>query len=113
MVLPIDSKKFSDFISDSNLFQMTQENLKALLKNWWDADKINFSKDMNADLETVLKKYKFEAEGVSLSKSYSYEPPMDYISVWIRIFDEENSYICEYTAFYDYNLNCFDDKIKG
>ncbi len=44
---------------------------------------------MNADLETVLKKYKFENESVSFSKSYSFDPPMDYISIWIRIFDDK------------------------
>lgn len=67
---------------------------------------------MNADLETVLTAYKFETEGYSMSQSYSYDPPIDYISVWIRIYDEKNSYICEYTAFYDMELKVFDDKIR-
>ncbi|KSV57696.1 hypothetical protein [Acetivibrio ethanolgignens] len=112
MNVPINSKEFTDFISDNNLFQLTQEKLTTCLKNWWTHDKAAFLEDMNADLETVLKKYNFENDGVSFSKSYSYDPPMDYISVWIHIFDEENNYICEYTAFYDLELQIFDDKIK-
>lgn len=112
MKIPIKSEDFSKFISDNKLFDITRDELKKCLKNWWDNDRTLFIEDMYSDLETVLKKYRFENEGVSFSKSYSYEPPMDYISVWIRIFDEEDNYVCEYTAFYDYMLNCFDDKIK-
>lgn len=52
-----------------------------------------------------------ENEGASCSKSFSYDPPLDYFSVWIRISDEDDRYLCKYTAFYDLELNCFDDKI--
>lgn len=83
-----------------------------MFENWWNDDNAAFLDDMNSGLETVLKKYRFENEGVYFSKSYSYDPPMDYISVWIRIFDEENNYISENTAFYDVELQIFDDKIK-
>lgn len=83
-----------------------------MFENWWNDDNAAFLDDMNSGLETVLKKYRFENEGVSFSKRYSYDPPMDYISVWIRIFDEENNYISENTAFYDVELQIFDDKIK-
>ncbi|MGL5438786.1 MAG: hypothetical protein ACRDA4_00160 [Filifactoraceae bacterium] len=67
---------------------------------------------MHNKIEVVINNYIFKDEGISISRSYSHEPPMDYISVWIRIFDEEDSYICEYTAFYDYELNFFDDKVN-
>lgn len=112
MNIPMDFKKFNDFIHNNHLFNITQDNLTTCLKNCWLDNKVSFLQDMNADLETVLKNYKFENEGFSFSRSYSYDPPMDYISVWIRIYDEENSYICEYTAFYDLNLKIFDDKIS-
>ncbi len=112
MKLPIDFKSINDFLSNNNLFLTTRENLITCLKNWWNDDNAAFLDDMNADLETVLERYKFENNGISFSKSYSYDPPMDYISIWIRIFDEENNYICGYTAFYDLELQIFDDKIK-
>ena len=112
MTLPIDTKALENFIHENNLFHTTQNRLILCLKNWWRDNKVDFLENMNADLQTVLTAYKFEKEGYSISKNYSYNPPIDYISVWIRIYDEENSYICEYTAFYDMNLKIFNDKIR-
>lgn len=112
MILPIDTNQLENFIHKNNLFHTTQNSLILCLKNWWRDNKVDFLENMNANLETVLTAYKFEKEGYSISKSYSYDPPMDYISVWIRIYDEENSYICEYTAFYDMDLKMFDDKLR-
>lgn len=112
MKIMVGSKQFIDFIFNNKLFDLTQEHLIKMLENWWNDDNEAFQESMCNDLETVLKEYTFANEGVSLSKSFAYDPPLDYISVWIEIFDEENSYICEYTAFYDYQLRCFDDKIS-
>lgn len=112
MEIIIDSKKFSNFIEDNYLLKRTQEYLETMLKNWWKDNKSSFLENLNSDLETVLNNYTFKDEGVALNKNYSYSPPMDYVSVWISIFDEEDDYLLEYTAFYDNDLNCFDDKIK-
>lgn len=111
MNIPMDFETLNDFIRESNLFDSTRDSLKLYLENWWNDNKAVFLEDMGADLETVLKKYRFENEGLSFSRSYFYDPPLDYISVWIHIFDEEDSYISEYTAFYDLDLEIFDDKI--
>lgn len=113
MKIPIDTNKFADFIVENKLFDKTRENMTQYLKSWYEDDKEHFLEDMWADFDTVINTYTFENEGVSFSKSYSYEPPLDYISVWIRIYDNEGSYCAEYTAFYDNDLNCFDDKIAG
>lgn len=112
MKVKIDLKEFDNFIFDNNLFDITKKNLIKYLKNYWYDDEIGFIDDMYSNLETVLKKYNFLNDGYSFNKSYSYNPPLDYISVWIYIYDENNSYVCMYKAFYDYNLELIDDKLS-
>ncbi len=111
MSTTIDFKKLRNFVETNNLFQSTHDSLKICLKNWWTDNRELFLEDLGNDLETVLTKYKFENDSFSFSTSYAYEPPMDYISIRIEIYDEENNYICRYTAFYDTALEIFDDKI--
>ena len=111
MVVPINKNDYEEFVSESKIFKKTSDLMIKCLSNWYKEDKESFIKDMWNDLDTVINTYKFEEDGVSISKSYSYEPPLDYISCWIRIYDSEGSYCIEYTAFFDYDLNCIDDKI--
>lgn len=113
MKIPIDAQQFQDFIMKNKLFEQTRENMIQYLKSWYKDDKEHFIDDMWADFNTVMNTYTFVNEGVSFSKSFSYEPPLDYISVRIIIYDNEDDYCMEYTAFYDYDLNCFDDKTSG
>lgn len=111
MSTTIDFKKLSDFVEKNNLFQSTQDMLKICLKNSWDDNRDTFLEDFGNDLETVFTKYKFENNTFTFSTSYACEPPMDYISIRIEIYDEENNYICRYTTFYDTALEGFDDKL--
>lgn len=112
MNLPIDPQGFSNFIRNNNLFEKADENLNECLKNFYTTDQANFREIFHTDLDKVMETYSFENTGVSFSKSFSYEPPLDYISVWIRIYDTEGDYLAEYTAFFDLELKCFDDKLK-
>ncbi|MBE6072621.1 MAG: hypothetical protein E7208_11820 [Clostridium butyricum] len=111
MVVPINKKDYEVFISESKIFKKTYDLMVKCLRSWYDDDKEKFINDMWTDFDTVMNTYRFENEGVSISKSYSYDPPLDYISCWIRIYDAEDTYCIEYTAFFDYELNCIDDKI--
>lgn len=112
MNLPIDSKEFSNFIFQNNLFEKTLSLMNKFLENWFIEDKERFIEEFNGDFTYVINTYTFEHGGVSFTKNFeSDDPPLDYISVWIGIVDQDGSYLCTYTAFYDYNLNCIDDKV--
>lgn len=110
--IPVDPAAFSEFIEAARLFECTRKLLRMCLTNWYKEDIQGFVGDMRAGLERVLGEYKFVNEGVSVSKSFSYDPPLDYISVWVRIYDEEGCYVAEYTAFYDCDLKCFDERLR-
>lgn len=110
--IPVDPAAFSEFIEAAGLFECTQKLLRTFLTNWYREDIQGFVGDMRAGLDHVLGEYKFINEGVSLSKSFFYDPPLDYISVWVRIHDEDGCYVAEYTAFYDRDLKCFDEKLR-
>ncbi len=112
MKILIDSQIFSEYIKQHHLFEKTKENLILCLKNFYAQEPEEFKEMLYADVSKVINTYHFENEGVSISKSFFYDPPLDYISVWIRIYDNENYYLAEYTAFYDSDLNCIDDKLK-
>jgi hypothetical protein len=109
MILPINLECIDQFVIENKLFEKTREYMKIFIENWFEEDKEGFIDDFGTDLSTVLATYNFENGGVSFSKDYFRE--LDYISVRIEIKDDENDYFCTYTAFYDYNLNCFDDKV--
>ena len=79
------------------------------MENLWCDSPKEFEEQYNTNISTVLNDYKFENEGISFSRSYSYEPPLDYISVSIRIYDQEDDYVAEYRALYDLDLHIFDD----
>ena len=109
MTIPINSKDVDDFVKDNKLFQRTQKYMIGYLENYWADNKVSFIEDLKVNLETILQHYKFVDKRIAFSKCYEYEPPLDYISVSISMYDEEERYVCEYTAFYDWELECFDD----
>lgn len=113
MTFPIDSRNLQTFIDQSCLFDMTHGLMLKFLENWYQEDPAGFVNDLWADLDTVKHNYRFENEGVSISKCYACDPPLDYISCRITLWDKEENYCTTYTAFFDDALNCFDDKISG
>ncbi len=112
MKIPVDSQRFTAFIEEHHLFDKTKDHLITFLKNFYMQKPEEFEEMLYADADKVIHSYDFVNEGVSLSKSFFYDPPMDYISVWIRIYDNENDYLAEYTAFYDAELKFIEDRLK-
>lgn len=105
----INFDKIESYIKEKKLFDIAHQALKEYLCNWWEDDKNSFLEDMGADLNTVIEKYKFENKCFSINANYLYDPTMYYYSATIRILDEEDNYVAEYTAFFDIELNIFDD----
>lgn len=111
MKIPINSSEFEKFVEESRIFEKTHMLMGEYLKKWYEENPETFREDLWADLDTVLRFYGFEYESVAFNKSFSYDPPMDYFSCRIRIYDQEPLYCIEYTAFFDMNLNCINEKI--
>jgi len=109
MTLPILPERIEQFITENELFEKTNSLMKSFLENWVEEDKEQFLEEFEADVSTVLATFKFTNEGISFGRDYLRE--LDYISTWIVISDSSNSYICTYTASFDYNLNCIDDEV--
>ena len=64
---------------------------------------------MKADLNTVMNKYSFSNDMVSISKDFQYDIPLDIVSCKIRIYDSDGDYCMNYHAVFDYDLNIIDD----
>ena len=67
---------------------------------------------MRADLETVIKTYRFHNTMVSFDKDFSFDPPLDTITCTITINDGEGGPCMFYRAIFDYDLNIIDDIIS-
>jgi len=111
MDLPINFQKIAPFMGESDLFHRTQKLLQGCLEYLSITDPIQFDEMFHTDFNTVMNEYKFMNEGVSFSKNFLYEPPLEYISVWIKIYSTEDDYLAQYTAFFDEELNCFDEEL--
>ena len=112
MEFPVDYEKLNEFVIANGLLDLTRELLRKCLISLYEDDHLAFEEWFSADAETVIKQYSFITEGFSFSRSLSHDPPLNYISVWIRIYDLDGDYLGEYTAFFDSNLNCIDDNLK-
>ena len=111
MKLPIDKDVFNTFINDSNIFNLTKKAMYQCLDNWHNDDPTHFIEDMRADYNTVLKTYHFHNEKVTFDKNFNFEPPLDSITCFIRITDEEDDCLMNYRAIFDYELNIIDDVV--
>lgn len=112
MKLPIDRNAFSEFIRQSDIFGTTRKAMERCLKNWYSDDREQFVDDMRADLETVIKTYRFHNTMVSFDKDFSFDPPLDAITCTITINDGEGGRCMFYRAIFDYDLNIIDDIIS-
>ena len=109
MKVPIDKNDFSVFIAESDIFKLTKESLFLCLDNWYKDEYENFIENMRADLNTVMNKYSFSNDMVSISKDFQYDIPLDTVSCKIRIYDSDGDYCMIYHAVFDYDLNIIDD----
>ena len=111
--IPVDSEQFSDFINKSKIFDQTHELMKGYLASWYNDDATAFVEYMRADLSTVMERYHFYNECVSITKNFNFDPPIDTVSCTIRINDEEDECCSSYCAVFDDQLNAIDDMMKG
>ena len=112
MKLPIDRNAFSEFIRQSDIFGTTWKAMERCLKNWYSDDREQFVDDMRADLETVIKTYRFHNAMVSFNKDFGFDPPLDTITCIIAINDDEDDHCMFYRAIFDCDLNIIDDVIS-
>lgn len=111
--IPVDSEEFSEFIKRSKIFDRTRELMRGYLTNWYSNNVETFIEDMRADLATVLERYHFYNEFVSIDKNFNFDPPLDTVTCTIRIADEEDDYCSQYSTIYDFHLNAIDDYMRG
>lgn len=109
IIFPMDKDTFSKFIEESNIFVLTRESLYECLENWYKDEPEQFIEELGADINTVMKTYRFENTMVSFNKNFKFEPPLDTISGKITICDENGDYCMTYQAIFDYDLNIIDD----
>lgn len=109
MNILINNQLFQSFIDENKLFEKTFELMLSYLKTWQEDNAKQFIEELWVDFDTVVKTYHFEHHKISISKNYLYDPPLDYISCHIRIYNVEDIYCGEYMAYFDCNLDCFDD----
>lgn len=112
MNLSNNFNEVNKIVIKNQLYDITTKSFKNILKSWWDRNSESFFDRFDNDLNTVLELYNFDKKGACFSKNYMVNPPSDFISVWIKLFDEQNHYMCEYTAYFDLNCNMFDFVIK-
>ncbi len=106
---PINKGLFSNFIIQSNIFELTRKMMHQYLENWYKEEPKQFFESMGADFDTVIQKYHFFNEMVSFNKNFNFEPPLDTISCIIQINDAEDIICTNYKAIFDYNLKAIDD----
>ena len=111
MNLPIDYSKVDEFVKGHNLFEYTKELLLKTLKTWYKEDAVAFEEYFYCGLEEVLKNYEFDNYTISFSTSYSCKPELNYISMYIDIYDKDKSYVAYYQVFFDNELKVIDDKL--
>lgn len=111
-MIKTDYQELERIVEENKLFRQAREALGRYLKIWWAEDRKNFQESMWADLDTVLEKYRFENDSFAFSRSYLYDPPLDYIAVRIRISNEEETDCSIYTACFNLELEFFDDQLN-
>lgn len=111
--IPIDSYGFSRSIDSSEIFDRTTALMDTYLARWYNNDAESIVEDMRADLTTVLERYQFYHEFVSITKNFNFDPPIDTVSCIIRITDAEGDCYTRYRAIFDAQLNVIDDTLKA
>lgn len=111
MIKKLDLKIIDNIVNEKKLVEKSVSSCKLHLKKWWSEDQNGFIEKMGADLETVFMSYRFEYAFYSLNKNHLSEKTLYYIEITIRIYDEENSDIMQYDAFFDDKLQIFNKNL--
>ena len=111
MNLPIDYNKVDEFVNEHKFFEQAREKLVDTLGRLYKEDALSFKADFYSELDDVLQNYKFDNYTISFSTSYSCKPKLNYISVYIDIYDKENSYVAYYQLIMNEDLETIDEKL--
>lgn len=112
MVNELELKIIDNIIDEKALSEEAVSLCKLSLEKWCRQDQDGFIERLGADLETVLKKYRFDYVFYSLNKNQLVGEPLYYIEITIRIYDEENSFILEYNVSFDDKLKIFNENFR-
>ena len=102
---------FDAYLETYKIFEKTMQFMIKCLENWYRDDPEQFQGDMRADHQTVVATYQFQRKIAAVEQNYMYEPPLHCISISMDIYDSEGDYVAIYTAFFDFDGNCFDDQL--
>ena len=72
---------------------------------------VSYTHLMRADHQTVVDTHRFNRKFSSIKQNYMFEPVQSYISASMDILDGEGDHVATYTAFFDFDGNCFDDQL--
>jgi hypothetical protein len=103
--IPVNVIEFDRYVQENELFEIGEKYLVECLSKWYEEAPDEFVENMRVSFDKVMKEYKFSWHIVSVTKNFSFATPKDYLSVSIRIEDEEDSYIAGYTVFLDFSFN--------
>ena len=102
---------FDAYLETYKIFEKTTQFMMEYLKNWHGDAPEQFQGDMRADHQTVVDTYQFHRKFAVIKQNYMFEPLQRYISASMDILDGEGDHVAIYTAFFDFDGNCFDDQL--
>ena len=102
---------FDAYLDKYKIFEQTMQFMMEYLKNWYDDEPEDFQKEMRADYRTVAETYQFKRKIAAFEKNYMYDSPLLCIAASMDILDGEGDHVATYTAFFDFDGNCFDDQL--
>lgn len=100
---------FDQLIDTNNLVDSTQEQLFECLANMWDDNFELFIQELGENLTTVLRAFAFPLEGIAVNRKFYKGDSLDFITVTFQIIDLNAATLGTYTAYYNFDMECFDD----
>lgn len=102
---------FDTYLEKHQVFEKTTQLMMKCLENWYRDDPEQFQSDMRADWQTVVDTHQFHRKFAAIKQNYMFEPVQRYLTASMDILDGEGDHVATYTAFFDFDGNCFDDQL--
>lgn len=102
---------FDAYLQKHEIFGKTTRLMMECLEKWYADEPEQFQRDMRENLRTVVETYQFKRKIAAIEQNYMYDPPLTCLSVSMDMFDGEDCYAATYTAFFDFDGDCFDDQL--
>ena len=109
MNLPINFSHLDRYIAQHKIFENVGSIMKRCIETWFRDDPKGFLEEWGVDAAHFQDVYSIRDGGISFARDFFRE--LDYISAWVEIWDQNGSFRADYTAFFDEDLNCIDDRI--